>query len=296
MIAGPYCNVPLASVIDPLGIIVPGTLYEFNGGYVNATSINSAKGYWIKANAAGTITINCTTTLAKNGRELALPSGITDSFTKIEISDNADGHQTLFFNARLQSTVNIESFSLPPAAPAGTFDARFEGDYRLSEASEVNIHFQAVSYPVNIKVTNLKPEEGYIYVMKEMVGGQIVGEHNLSEGASVLLKNKDVTTLIIYSKKDIPSSFELVQNYPNPFNPSTLIQYNIPEARDVSMIIYNSLGEKIKTLVSGVMEAGFYNVVWDGTNDYGANVGSGTYIYAIRAGDFYSAKKMVLVK
>ena len=71
MIGGPNCNVPLSSVIDPGGIIIPGTLYGYSGSYTTASSIDATKGYWIKANAGGTITISCGSFLEKKEEVLS---------------------------------------------------------------------------------------------------------------------------------------------------------------------------------------------------------------------------------
>lgn len=94
----------------------------------------------------------------------------------------------------------------------------------------------------------------------------------------------------------VPSVFSLEQNYPNPFNPVTNMTYNIPKAADVSLTVYSLTGEKIATLVNGNRPAGSYTVTWDGTNNSGAKVSSGIYIYTINAGDYTATKKMVLVK
>ncbi|MCB0306638.1 MAG: T9SS type A sorting domain-containing protein, partial [Calditrichaeota bacterium] len=93
-----------------------------------------------------------------------------------------------------------------------------------------------------------------------------------------------------------PEVFELAQNYPNPFNPTTTIQYSLPEAAQVRLDIYNMTGQKVRTLVSGGMEAGQHSVQWDGTNEFGEKVTSGMYIYRIVAGDFVQTRKMVLLK
>ncbi|GAB4363454.1 MAG: hypothetical protein Kow0042_01390 [Calditrichia bacterium] len=86
------------------------------------------------------------------------------------------------------------------------------------------------------------------------------------------------------------------QNYPNPFNPRTVIKYGIPQAERVEVAIYNTLGQKVKTLVSGHQEAGYYTVVWDATNDSGSKVSSGIYFYAVNAGKHRAIKKMILLK
>jgi hypothetical protein len=90
--------------------------------------------------------------------------------------------------------------------------------------------------------------------------------------------------------------FELTANYPNPFNPSTTIEYALKENSQVSLVIYNTLGEKVKTLVSEEQIANRYQVTWDGTNDLGAKVASGVYLYRITAGNFVSTHKMILMK
>jgi len=95
---------------------------------------------------------------------------------------------------------------------------------------------------------------------------------------------------------EIPSAFALGQNYPNPFNPTTNIQYDIAKASDVKIVIYNILGQPVRTLVNARQEAAKYNVVWDGKNDQGITVATGTYIYQIHAGEFSATKKMNLLK
>lgn len=97
-------------------------------------------------------------------------------------------------------------------------------------------------------------------------------------------------------EEELPSEYDLTQNYPNPFNPTTTINYAIPEASYVTVKIYNMLGQEVKTLVAEEMTAGKYNIAWNGRNEAGQKVSSGTYIYRIVAGDFVQAKKMILLK
>jgi len=94
----------------------------------------------------------------------------------------------------------------------------------------------------------------------------------------------------------IPKSYELSQNYPNPFNPTTAIKYQLPESQNVTLEIYNSLGEKIRTLVNYYQNAGYHTAQWDGMNNAGHSVASGMYLYRITAGKFTSVKKMLLLK
>ncbi len=90
--------------------------------------------------------------------------------------------------------------------------------------------------------------------------------------------------------------FRLYQNAPNPFNPTTVITYSLPQSAQVELVIYNMLGQKVKTLVKGRQTAKLYRVQWDGTNDRGVKVASGIYIYRLRAGDRIATRKMILMK
>ena len=88
-----------------------------------------------------------------------------------------------------------------------------------------------------------------------------------------------------------PTGFELSQNYPNPFNPSTTIRYTLPQAGNVSLKVYNALGQEIATLVNGHQAAKNYEATFDGSN-----LASGIYFYTLRTDNFTQSKKMILVK
>jgi PKD repeat protein len=96
--------------------------------------------------------------------------------------------------------------------------------------------------------------------------------------------------------RTIPQTFSLAQNYPNPFNARTVIRYSLPQDSKVEITIYNILGRKVKTLVNEHQQAGYKTVIWDGTNQKDRTVASGVYFYKIKAGDFTSSKKMLLLK
>jgi len=297
MIGGPNCSVPIGNIEDPGGIIVPNTIFGYDGGYFLADTIDATKGYWIMASAPGTITISCGTLLAKGRNDLTIPVAALTDFGKIDISDAGSKGQILYFNGKLDENISIESYSMPPVSPKGSFDARLTGGYRLSESNEVTIQVQSSNYPLSIAVTDLNYEEGYGYVLQEIVSGVEVASHTIVDGVKIVISNENVSLLkITQQQQAIPTSFKLAQNYPNPFNPSTMIKYDLPETRNVTLVIYNALGEKVRTLVSGMQDAGYYSILWDAKNDSGSKVGSGLYIYALRAGNYYSVKKMMLLK
>ncbi|KKU14784.1 MAG: hypothetical protein UX22_C0016G0001, partial [Candidatus Jorgensenbacteria bacterium GW2011_GWA2_45_9] len=88
-----------------------------------------------------------------------------------------------------------------------------------------------------------------------------------------------------------PQEFVLEQNYPNPFNPTTTINYNVARQARVKLVVYNVLGREVSTLVDDVKSVGNYSVRFDA-----ANLGTGTYVYRLSAGDQAFTKKMMLLK
>ena len=93
-----------------------------------------------------------------------------------------------------------------------------------------------------------------------------------------------------------PDAFILYQNYPNPFNNETTFKYRVAQPSEVSIIIYNVLGQRIKIINEGFKETGTHETKWNGLNDNGISVSSGVYIYRMKAGDFVQSKKLVLMK
>jgi len=93
-----------------------------------------------------------------------------------------------------------------------------------------------------------------------------------------------------------PRAYVLQQNYPNPFNPSTVIGFHLPVAGAVNLSIYDLEGRLVKKLVAGDMSPGAHSVVWDATDDHGARVASGVYVYVIKARAFTAQRKLVLLR
>jgi hypothetical protein len=94
----------------------------------------------------------------------------------------------------------------------------------------------------------------------------------------------------------VPSHYCLYQNYPNPFNPMTGISFDLPQAADVTLEVFNIAGQKVATIISTEMPAGKHTIQWDSRDANGNQLASGMYLYRLKAGDFADTKKMMLLK
>jgi hypothetical protein len=115
-------------------------------------------------------------------------------------------------------------------------------------------------------------------------------------GGKIIVKSFLTTTAVEPENQDVPEEFTLQQNYPNPFNPSTTIRYSITTPENVTIKIYDIAGKLIYEIAREHNQAGEYEVVWDGKNNFGERVSSGAYLYQIVAGDHVKAQKMILLK
>jgi hypothetical protein len=104
----------------------------------------------------------------------------------------------------------------------------------------------------------------------------------------------------------VPQTFALRQNYPNPFgseatsrlagNITTKIKFALPQRSQVKITIYNVLGQEVRRLVDGVLEAGYHEAAWNGANHFGKTVASGVYLYRMEAGQFTAQKQMIFLR
>lgn len=98
------------------------------------------------------------------------------------------------------------------------------------------------------------------------------------------------------ANNNLPTGTRLMQNYPNPFNPSTTISFILSKPGEVSLSIYNNLGELIKKLVHQNLLSGQHEYLWDGRDENGNSVASGIYIYKLVNEDVVEPKKMIFLR
>ncbi len=137
------------------------------------------------------------------------------------------------------------------------------------------------------------------YFVKGTAGQVVVGEMSntsyiVRSGGADDSVISDIKTDVEYDldrTDGLPENFRLDQNFPNPFNPTTSISFALPSRSDVTLRLFNVLGQKIATLVNGSLSGGEYVITLDGSN-----LASGVYFYRMRAGGFSEAKKLVVLK
>ena len=163
--------------------------------------------------------------------------------------------------------------------------------YLLERSTDSEFSYNLVStyLPSNqYEDHDIEFETEYFYRVSYNSGGEW-SEH--SEIISITMQ-----WMNIGSPKGLPNGYGLNQNYPNPFNPTTTLSYELPKDVFVNIVIYNTMGKIIKTLVNDFQTSGYKIIKWDATNEQDYPVSAGLYIYKIQAGDFVDTKKMILLK
>ena len=284
---GGYENSPLVSGLTttPTSLIVSGTVYGWNGTYFNPTNLVPGYGYWLLSTGDGVIN---SPTFAK-GTSKVVAEDNTENWGKITITDATGKSYVLYaVNGEVNlptGQAGLESYQLPPLPPTGTFDVRYSSGKKAEKFDKQaqTIEMRGITYPVKVRVEN-------VGIRLQDETGKIVNER-LKAGEEIMINNSWVSKLKV-SADLIPDKYALEQNYPNPFNPSTKIEFSLPEdVNNVTLTIYNALGQRVAELVNSKMDAGQYSYLWNANN-----VATGMYIFELRTDKFVSVKKMMLMK
>jgi len=183
-----------------------------------------------------------------------------------------------------------ETFAIPPVPPAGGFDIRFTSNtlaknVRTGESKAAVVALQGVAYPLAVSWDFR--DEG---LKLSLAGGALSGNGTLTIDGSMT----DFLTFTV-AGTTLPSTMALYQNYPNPFNPVTVIRYHVTQDNilryNVSLKIYDLLGQLVATLVDEQKAPGEYTVQWDATN-----APSGMYMYRLSAGSQTISRKLLLIR
>ena len=293
IISGISEEIYISDIFDPDQIVVPGSLYGFDGTYVNALSLVPGKGYWINAFTGGNITITSGDASGK-----VRPTFVDHSQEANVLNIN---NRKLYFGVSVPENQFVY-YQLPPKPPISAFDIRFDTN------SKIVMDFGQVEILNNEENLIISAE---FKIVKELHWDWVIvspdgKEYILNENIPIKL-NGQITGFTLKKIQKIPSQYTLSQNYPNPFNPVTTLEYEIPEKGDVSLIVYDLLGKEIRNLPQNNLTAGYHSVQWNGADNDGNPLSAGCYFYQLKVFSisitgsipeqlFVQTRKMVLLK
>lgn len=313
------------------GVIQGGVAFEYDGtGWAHATILDPFKGYFIYTPSSGnnlkipareaTIPKKKAVTQmpAQPGEWIITIQALTQEFTDranyVGMLYGADDEWDILDvpdpPTPSKSWVNIYFNHQSWSHCAGNYSADYKAVNPDGCCFDFTLTAQGCREKIILKLTpttNLPPDFNYYLVdlnrrvMEKVdpngealltpVNGKLNRQYRLMVGTTGYLQER------IASIGTIPSNFALRQNYPNPFNPRTFISYQLPEPCLVTLAVYNTLGQRVRTFAWEEFKyPGYYQVIWQGENDEGKLLPSGVYWYSIRAGQFQHTRKMLFIK
>jgi hypothetical protein len=273
-------NVPTANITTTPAGIINSFFFGFNNGYVQATTLESGKGYWVRTTQSGVM--NVPGALLKDGQE-----GSTQYISQannITISD-AFGHSMILQVGRIANK-EMSSYSLPPLPPEGVFDARFADNScgkDISPAGET-VLINSAEYPIMISASSEQ-----FRIVDKTTGGKICNVIVSPEHPAIITNNAVHAIEIL--PISTPTQYSLEQNFPNPFNPTTSIRFHLASKETVRLTVINQLGQTVALLVNEEKEAGIYQIPFNAEG-----FASGIYYAVLKTERYSSGVKMILMK
>ncbi|MBN1559804.1 T9SS type A sorting domain-containing protein [candidate division KSB1 bacterium] len=174
--------------------------------------------------------------------------------------------------------------------PNPEHDVQYYGVYRAS-SMDVETKIANVSAAESVYLDD-DIELGYVYYYRIVA---VDSAHNVSEFSDPVHILADIPSSA-GAAASLPTTFALQQNYPNPFNPTTTFTYAVPERANISLVIFDVLGRKIRSLISESKAPGTYNIQWDARDDAGNAVPTGLYFARFIGKDYTEVRRLVLKK
>ncbi|MHB9041612.1 MAG: DUF5666 domain-containing protein, partial [Melioribacteraceae bacterium] len=199
-----------------------------------------------------------------------------------------------FVEVKYVKTVLNENLAVKVEIEKDPQSVQFNG--MVTAASSSNIRLSIPSFSINsntvfISSTYTPVQSSSIQVGQSVTVWASQDQSGNLKAVQVQQISGSVTSVNDGGKESLPTDYELKQNYPNPFNPTTSISFTLSKVENVSLTVYNIIGQEVASLVNGQMNAGLHVVTFNA-----ARLASGIYFYRLHAGDFVAIKKMVLLK
>jgi hypothetical protein len=302
----------------------PTTVFLWNSetqSYENPGSLSEFTGYWVyspttrvvrlkQARHIGTLVGRSLVPALEGG---GAPSGMIrppakpDWTAALRLEVENGPSRTVELGISKDSAVGYDRLDMPqPPMPAGTFSAFYATVNDLARRLTRSLQPLDGASAEWTLVAQL-PQPGALRWKSASLprGYQLMldapdGERDLSQPGEAHLDagRHEIRVRLLWNA---PSASRLLANYPNPFNPETWIPFELKEASDVRLQIYDATGDRVRTFDLGPRPAGYYTsrteaVYWDGRNALGERVASGVYFYEIQAGGYREMRRMVILK
>ena len=287
-----------SSITQMPGGIVHSNFFGYNGAsYVIIDTVVPGKGYWVKTTGTGgngKLVLSSGAAAQPKQSQASLEDAVS-SYSTLTVTDRSGNKQVLYVGEQSDPKADYSVFEMPPAAPEVAFDARF-GSGRYVETFAKNgsngvypILLKSSSYPVTIEwnIHGAGVRNFGLSNVKTSLKGQ---------GKVTLAKEVPSLELTVSGSSTIPAVFSLSPNYPNPFNPSTRFDIGVPRTAEVTVTVYDLLGQEVRTLLHDVKAAGTYTVEWNGLTSNNTAATSGMYFVRMTSDKFTSVRKIVLMK
>lgn len=259
--------------------------YRTDRGYSEVSQLLPGLGYWIKVNSTGYLKLERICELNKTTIDQPLfneKTALLNTATKLVIRDDAQHENGLYFINN--SNVDTRFYELPPMPPAEMFDVRFNNNLYLSNNRTEIIRLQGVEYPVVFSINNPDAE----YTLTDAISGDIIGVIN-SANKSVVAKNTIAN--IIKVNKSVLTNDLSVMAYPNPVATTSNITFAVKESGNVTIKVYNEMGNEIATLVNSDYNVGNYSTSFDATT-----LPAGAYLLKLTNGTNFNVVKINVIK
>ena len=320
LITNPFTRtVQWSDVISLNGLAANAPLNSYNGGwstsstmqpfigylFENTTNLNSLKiGFPVEGQLLSKVSDTFLWSIALN----LSSNGLHDNTTSFGVSDEAlQGKDKYDFRKPRALGNTLQAYFYHPDWVGGNgiyatdFRPVFQDEqtWDLKVSSEkgkpAKLKFEGISQiPAGMQIYLIDEDRAKYINLKQQAEYEFTAVENPSE-FQILVGKPD----LINSRLNhiLPAEFDLGTNFPNPFNPNTTIPLSVPLTTDISLVVYNIIGQQVKVLFKGTLEPGKYWYIWDGKNDLGQTVPSGIYIYNFTANNGIKfSKKMVFLK
>lgn len=266
-----------------------GQIYSYvtDQGYQRVNILNPGLGYWLKVDYVGYLNLTCPAD-GKLGE--VVDNGSMDLVTlsnELKIRGNGNREGTLYI-ASQDFGINTQEYALPPVPASGMFDVRFNSGTFVEDKEETFVKVRGIEYP--FVLTMDRPDASYQVI--DPRSQKVIGTLEQGSFSTVQIEDENLSNVLLKRVGTAVSGFAVEQNYPNPAVNTTSVKFSVPTKEFVTVTLFNTLGQEVKTIFSNFVEAGSTQSVSFDVSD----LQNGSYIYKITAGDYTATRTLTVVK